>query len=604
MFQLNSGWLQRSNNLGLSYRAIINLISLSLIATITELFGIGIFLPIFQFIRFEGDLSVLAAESDIWKHIIDWFSFINIEPSLAILLLISFAFFICRQIFTYIRLIYNAAVRQKIAQTQRNFIFNRYIEADTLYHDSIPVGNLVNVVTTEVDRSVSGLMAPMELIVYLVMLLGYLFVLSLLSWEMTLLSIVVLLFASRIPNIWIRKSAHIGRKLVNANTQMSEFLVGRLRSPRLVRLAGTEIAEKNEFHRLTQKQRKHNVFGAILQARTEISMEPAVIGLSLAFLYLSYSVLQLQIEVIGLYLVIALRLLPVVKGVLSQWQKIQQFLGSSEVVERRLKEMKDSVENDTGVEVLNKLKQSVIMDNVSYCYPGANDYALKNITIEFKLNNMIAIVGPSGSGKSTLIDLFPCLRQPTEGIVTVDGSSIKKYTLRSIRKMISYAPQSPQVFNGTVKNHILYGKIDANDNEVREAARLAGAEDFINHLPQGFDTILGEDAAKLSGGQRQRLDLARALVSKAPILILDEPTSNLDAESEESFKRVLYTIRKDTNTMIIIVSHRLSSIVDADSIVVLNKGEIEAFGKHSELLSQDGWYAKAWSVQKPPKTYQ
>ena len=174
--------------------------------------------------------------------------------------------------------------------------------------------------------------------------------------------------------------------------------------------------------------------------------------------------------------------------------------------------------------------------------------------------------------------------------------NIKECTLKSLRSIISYAPQSPQIFNGRVKDHILYGKIDATNEEIQKAIQLAGA-DFIDNLPDGIETIIGEDAVKLSGGQRQRLDLARALIKESPILILDEPTSNLDAESEEVFKNVLNKIRRKKKVMIIIVSHRLASISDADNIIVLNKGMVNEFGTHSELLSRNGWYSKAWNSQ-------
>ena len=593
-----TNWSSRATNLGLSYDVIIILILLSLAATITEIFGIGMFLPIFQFIRFEGDIDALILDSTVWKYLINVFYFFKIKPLFSYMLLLAFGFFLSRQIFIYLSIIYNSAAKQRITQALRNKIFNKYMKADTSYHDSTPVGDLVNVITTEANMAVSGVMAPLELVVLFIMLASYMLILSLLSWHMTLSSIVILLIASRIPKIWIKKSAYAGRNLVRANTLMSEFLVGRLRSPRLVRLAGTEIAEKNEFYRLTKKQRKHSVFAAILGARTEAVMDPVVISLSLIFLYFSYSVLELEIEIIGLYLVIVLRILPIVKGILSQWQRVQRLLGSIEIIENRLESMRHSIENDTGVEIVSQLKQSFEINNVSYRYPSAKSDSLKEVNIIFKANKMTAVVGPSGSGKSTLIDLLPRLRLPTKGIIKIDGVNIEKYTLKSLREMISYVPQSPQIFNGTVKDHILYGRVGATKNEIQEAIRLSGSEDFINQLPQGIDTILGEDAIKLSGGQRQRLDLARALVRKAPILILDEPTSNLDAESEESFKQVLYKIRKGTNTMIIIVSHRLASISDADSIIVLNQGRVTESGKHSDLLSQNGWYAKAWKTQK------
>lgn len=305
---MNKNWLYRAPSLGLSHKNITIVILLSLVATITEIFGIGIFLPIFQFIRLEGDISALVADSELWKYVIRIFGYIGIGTSLAALLLLSFGFFLTRQVFTYLRIVYNATVRQKVAQILRDRIFSKYIDANTSYHDNIPVGKLVNVITTEVNGAVMGIMAPMDLIVYCIMLLGYLTLLAILSWQMTLLSFIVLVVAGSIPSKWIKKSAYTGRKLVDANTQMSDFLIGRLRSPRLVRLSGTGIAEKNEFHELTQEQRQYSVIGSILQARTEVSMEPFVIGLSLVFLYFSYTVLHFKIEIIGLYLVIALRL--------------------------------------------------------------------------------------------------------------------------------------------------------------------------------------------------------------------------------------------------------------------------------------------------------
>jgi len=593
-----SFWIKRFYFFGLTSRKIVVLVLLPLAATVSEIFGIGIFLPIFQFIRLEGDISALVADSSIWQYVVDAFSFLNIEPSLASLLLLAFTLFIGRQILNYLRLIYTGVVTQYLIQIQRNRLFDRYIEADTSYHDRTPVGNLSNIVVQEVNGAVSGIMGPLELITYIIMLVGYLIVLSILSWEMTLFSVITLVISSLVPKAWINKSVLVGRELVNANTLVSGFLIGRLRSPRLVRLSGTESAEKEEFHRLTLVQRKHNVEGLILKSKTDSLIEPIVIGLSLAFLYFAYTVLHLQIEIIGLYLVVLMRLMPVAKSILMKLQSIKSSLGSIEALEGRFKAMKDSLEQDNGDEILSQINQPILIENVSYCYPDSEKDVLKNINIEFEMNKMTAIVGPSGSGKSTLIDLLPSLRLPTDGIIKINGKGIEKYRLKSLRQLMSYTPQSPQIFDGTVKHHILYGKSDAIDNEIQDAVRLAGADEFINQLPQGIDTKLGEDAIRLSGGQRQRLDLARALVRKAAILILDEPTSNLDAESEDAFIRALSKIRQETNTTIIVIAHRLASISKADNIVVLNKGMVESKGSHTELLKENGWYSKAWKIQE------
>lgn len=289
--------------------------------------------------------------------------------------------------------------------------------------------------------------------------------------------------------------------------------------------------------------------------------------------------------------------MPVVQGIITKLQAIQGSLGSVEILEGRFDAMKKSLEKDMGTKDLDRLRKSILLSNVSYRYPSGINDSLKGVDVEFKANEVTAIVGPSGSGKSTLIDLLPCLRLPTKGLISIDGVNIKEFTLKSIRQMMSYVSQYPQIFNGTVKNHILYGKVNASDNEVLVAARLAGAEDFINQLPQGFYTVIGEDAIKLSGGQKQRLDIARALVRRAPILILDEPASNLDAASDKKFKEVITRIRKETNTTVVIVSHRLKSISDSDNIIVLNQGIVESTGCHSELLGKNGWYAKAWKIQ-------
>ncbi len=597
-FFKNNVWRHRVDNFSLSYQNVSIIIALSLITTVTEVFSIGIFLPIFQFIRLEGDINSLISDSIVWQYAVDVFTYLNIVPSLLVLLIISFTLFLSRQIFLFFRLLYTVAVTQRIIQEQRNDLFDKYMDANTSYHDSVTLGSLVNVIMTEVQNAVAGVMAPLDLIVQFLMLFGYLILLSMLSWEMTLFSILILILAGIVPKFWIRQSAKTGRNLVNANMMMSEFLVGRLRSPRLVRLSGTENAEKSEFHSLTLKQRKHQVFSYILQLKTDVAVEPLAISASLIFLYFSYTVLHLQVEVIGLYLVIVMRLMPLVKTIISNVQSINAKLGPIEILEDRFKSLSNAKENKGGNEILSSFNKSILVDKVSYCYLESKEDALKDITIKFDVNKTTAIVGPSGSGKSTLIDLFPLIRIPTKGNIKIDGKSIAEYKLKSIRHLISYVPQAPQIFNGTVKEHILYGKSDASDEEIQEAAYLAGAEKFINQLPQKFDTNLGEEAIKLSGGQRQRLDLARALVRKAPVLILDEPTSNLDAESEETFKKTLIQICKNTNTTVIIVTHRLSIVTDADKIIVLNQGRVEATGVHNKLIQQKGWYAKAWNSQK------
>jgi ABC-type multidrug transport system fused ATPase/permease subunit len=305
----------------------------------------------------------------------------------------------------------------------------------------------------------------------------------------------------------------------------------------------------------------------------------------------------MSFEVIGIYLLVSFRLMPVINALILLIQKKKNRVGSMEIVKSRINEMISEKELDIGKSDLNLALSSIRFNSVSYKYPSRNDNALSRVSFSLPINHMTAIVGPSGGGKSTLIDLLPRLRTPTEGFIEINGNNIEKYRLTDLRKLISYATQNQQIFDGTIKEHILYGKYNATDKEVRGAVKLSGAEEFIEQLPQGLDTNIGGDTIKLSGGQIQRLDLARVLIRKSPILILDEPTSNLDLESESEFKKVLGEIRKKKDTTIIAVSHKLSNIVDADQIIVINKGKIDDIGSHSQLLSREGWYSRAWNLK-------
>jgi len=586
-------WYRRSKNLNLTNKPIFLLIALSLMATITEIFGVGIFIPIFQYMRMEGDLQSLVNNSSIWQYAINFFNFIHIKISLAILLLISFLFFLVRQIFNYLRIVYESKISQKLNKNLRDTLFDRYLDATSEFQDSMPVGKLVNIITTEVDHAVLGIMAPLRLIVLLIICICYVIAMALLSWQMTIVSVFVLLIVSRIPSSWIKASTIVGRKIVDANMSMSFFLVQRLKSPRLARLSMTETKEKTYFNSLTLSQCNHNIDSSILAAKTEVALEPFVILLSLLFLYFAYTIFHLQFEVIGIYLVVALRLMPVVKGIISQWQAVQKWLGSIEIVEDRLKNMLLSKESDLG-QVNEVESYDIKFDAVSYSYPGFNINALNDITLEIPSGSLTLLVGPSGSGKSTLVDLIPRLREASTGSISLGKNKLKKYKLSSLRSIISYVPQEPQIFDGTMREHIQYGAIDFSDKDLTRAIKLSGLDQFVLQMPNGLDTFVGEDGFGLSGGQKQRLDLARALLRKVSILILDEPTSNLDYESIKLFKKSLNTIRKEMNITIIIVTHNLDNADDADNIIVLSEGKVSAQGSHYELLNSNQWYSKAW----------
>jgi ABC-type multidrug transport system fused ATPase/permease subunit len=228
-------------------------------------------------------------------------------------------------------------------------------------------------------------------------------------------------------------------------------------------------------------------------------------------------------------------------------------------------------------------------EHVGFSYPNGTD-VLHDITFEAGPGQMIAVVGLTGAGKTTLVSLIPRFYDPSAGRVLIDGVDVRSYKVRSLRERIAIVPQEAVLFSGTIADNLRYGRLDAADDEVEAAARAAHAHDFVSRLPKKYDTRVAEAGGGLSGGERQRLSVARAILKNAPILILDEPTSSLDAISEEIVFAALRRLRRGRTT--IVIAHRLSTVRDADAILVLDGGRISAFGRHEELLKSSQLYRR------------
>ena len=233
--------------------------------------------------------------------------------------------------------------------------------------------------------------------------------------------------------------------------------------------------------------------------------------------------------------------------------------------------------------------------DVTFTYPGSKTPAITNLTLRVKPGEMIALVGPSGSGKSTLINLAIGFLRPQSGLISFDGNDLSKYDLRTARKFISVVPQESVLFDGSVRENITYGLGDLSDKTVIDALTAANAIDFVEALPEGVDTIVGERGARISGGQKQRLAIARALIRNPRILVLDEATSALDSESERSIQKALESLMANRTTFV--VAHRLSTVQKADTILVLQEGNLVEQGTHLQLLKGGGLYQRLYEAQ-------
>jgi subfamily B ATP-binding cassette protein MsbA len=272
----------------------------------------------------------------------------------------------------------------------------------------------------------------------------------------------------------------------------------------------------------------------------------------------------------------------------------QQAIGASQKVFEYLDHPVE-IEDKPRATRLSRFEHGVVYDGVTFHYPNSNGFQLDAIRLEVKAGEVVALVGPSGAGKSTLANLLPRFYDVTSGAVRIDGYDLRDLKIASLREKIGLVAQDTFLFNDTAANNIAYGRPDISREAVRLAAQSALADEFIEHLPQGYDTIIGERGVKLSGGQRQRIAIARALLKNAPILILDEATSHLDAESEMLVQRALANLM--AGRTVIVIAHRISTIRRADKIVVMDRGRISEVGTHADLVIGGGIYQRLHELQ-------
>ena len=254
-----------------------------------------------------------------------------------------------------------------------------------------------------------------------------------------------------------------------------------------------------------------------------------------------------------------------------------------------------SIKEISSAQNLNIKKGNVVFEEVSFSYPNTLEQAIKNINISIEGGTTAALVGHSGAGKSTIINLLPRFYDPKKGKICIDGQNIRSFTLSSLRKNISMVSQDIILFDDTVHANIAYANMNASEEQIKEACDFAAATEFINKLPQKFETIIGENGIRLSGGQKQRISIARAVLKNSPIILLDEATSSLDAESEEKVQNAIMNLTKNKTTLVI--AHRLSTIIRADKIIVINQGKITDIGTHKELLQNSVIYKNLYSKQ-------
>ncbi len=485
-------------------------------------------------------------------------------------------------------------VARNLVHELRRELFNKMLLAPSSYYDSHSQGVLISKITFNVEQVTGAATKALKVVVgeglTVIGLLSYLFYLN---WRLSLIFILVAPCIALVVSVVGKHFRRYSRRIQDSMgdvTQVSNESIGGYKE---VRLFGGQRQQGDRFEFASAYNRNQSLKLALVDAlSTPVIQTMLAVALgAMVWFALSPDILSgFSAGSLVAFLTAAGLLGKPIRQVSSVQSVIQRGLAAAEDIFAQL-DLED--EPDTGTHSVNRARGDIAFEQLSFAYPGSDQNVLRNINFSIKAGESVALVGRSGSGKSTLIQLLARFYPVQQGRITLDGVPIADYRLGNLRRQLAMVSQNVTLFNDTVFNNIAYGDLAGASREaVTAACESAHAMEFIDQLPAGLDTVLGDDGSGLSGGQRQRLAIARAILKDAPVLILDEATSALDNESEHRIQRALDTIMQNRTS--IVIAHRLSTVERADRIVVMDAGEIIASGSHAELLAQDGLYAQLY----------
>ncbi len=481
----------------------------------------------------------------------------------------------------------------------RNRVFEKVIKQGAQFFEAHSTGKLMSAIMNDIDKiqvATSHILADLLRQVFIV--LGLLVVVMHADWKLGLVSVTVLPFVL-VPTARLgRRIRRTTRSAQDNAAELNQVLQEALSGHQVVKAFTAEEYEIGRFRAAAHKLRKANLRYVAQQAVASPLIELLGAITIVALLWYARDQIKAGSMTAGEFtsFVIALLMLyEPVKRLTGIHNIFEQAIGASQKVFEVL-ERSEEIHDLPGARPMEGFSQAIVFDNVAFHYPGhEGNPVLKGVGLEVRAGEVVALVGQSGAGKTTLVNLVPRFFDVTGGAVRIDGVDVRGMTIESLRRKIGIVAQDTFLFNDTVAANIAYGLPGTDPERIRAAARNALAEEFIEKLPQGYDTVIGERGVKLSGGQRQRLSIARALLRNAPILILDEATSHLDTESELLVQRALANLM--TGRTVIVIAHRLSTIRRADQILVLEQGRIVETGRHEDLVRRGGIYQRLHELQ-------
>ncbi|MGI8501326.1 MAG: heterocyst formation ABC transporter subunit HepA [Hassallia sp.] len=500
-----------------------------------------------------------------------------------------------RVLFNYFGQLYTEIAQLKLGDGLRKQVFEQLEKVSLSYFSTTRSGDLINTITTEIENLKFSFSAGAFLLTRTLNLSVYLISIIFISWQLTICSVLLFTLLGVGLSTLNAKVREESFGLSIANSQFTSTAIEFINGIRTIQAFGTQQFERQRYYKASEKvvsaYTKITLIAALLKPITEGIGTTFLVGMIIfAFtVFVANGTLQVA-SLLGFFFVL-FRIVPIVQDVNGVRGTISRLQGSVDNVKSLLR-TDDKIYFHNGNLEFPGLKRSIDLISVDFGY-DANNLVLHNITLSIERGKTTALVGGSGAGKTTLADIVARFYDPTEGNVFIDGIDLRQFEINTLRHKMAIVSQDTFIFNTSIWNNISYGTSEVGEDEIREAARLANALEFILQMPEGFETQLGDRGVRLSGGQRQRIAIARALLRNPEILILDEATSALDSLSERLIQESLEKL--SVGRTVIAIAHRLSTIAKADKVVVLEQGRLVEQGSYQELLNQRG---KLWEYHK------
>ena len=558
--------------------------------------------PYVKHLAFAIVCIVLAAAANLYVPWIikDMIDKVLMERDMAMLNLIAggiIVVFFFRGIFYYGQSYLVSFVGQRVVIDIREALFEKFQRMPLAYFDRHQTGEIMSYVTNDVQALQNALVDKLiELVTESSVLVGSIVLMFYLDWKLTLITLITVPLVGQAMNIFGKKLKKSGIVIQERLADINSLLQESISAVRVVKSFVRERHEIARFHRQNelnfQAEMKNVQLTSLLTPTVEFL---AAITVTFILWIGGYEVVQgdLTAGALVAFLTYAVNLANPVKRISRIYGTVQRAMAAADRVFDVI-DMEETIHDKEGAVPLPEIEGRVAVKDVSFSYKEGAP-ALSHVSLEASPGQLIAFVGPSGAGKSTIANLIPRFYEVNEGVIEIDGHDVRDVTLDSLREQIGIVPQETMLFSSSVRENIRYGRLDATDEEIEEAARAANAEEFILQLPEGYETKIGERGLNLSGGQRQRIAIARAILKNPRILILDEATSALDTESEKIVQAALDKLMVGRTSFAI--AHRLSTIFNADCIYVIDGGHIVEQGTHEELLAAGGLYSTLYNIQ-------